>query len=469
MSTRDSLGISVRLDAELQRFEDQMERAGRVVETSTTNMDRATRRVEQRFSRLEGALDPAARALQRYERDSRTVKQALDRGAVSAERAANVQRRLNDQYEAAVARLNQVDRAQERATTTTVTATTRTSRFGNAAQNASFQIGDLATQIASGQSATRALAQQLPQLLGGFGVLGAVAGAAAAVLGGLATAFTNSADAADKAAESNERLAETQRFLNDALRVSIEETGGLAQEFANLNEQQRELERIGIDSAIRRTQAAMQSLRLDISNAVTPLEQFREQIENQIDLFERFNPGEELPQRVQNFQQLFQAIDEFRSGGSVVELVTQLDEFTKELDENSEVSQEVVDRALVLAQRFLDQQERAERLQDRLESVNATKRDTAAASERAADALAEENRILIAQTEGYDDLFIRKQMVADQNRDLLTQRLDEQFERERQQAEALQRQMEEAAESFERQVAETGQGVGESFTEELLS
>jgi hypothetical protein len=56
------------------------------------------------------------------------------------------------------------------------------STFGRSVQNTSYQIGDFAVQVAGGTSATRAMAQQLPQLLGGFGVFGAVAGAAAAIL-----------------------------------------------------------------------------------------------------------------------------------------------------------------------------------------------------------------------------------------------------------------------------------------------
>src|SRR5690606_27453329 len=49
-------------------------------------------------------------------------------------------------------------------------------------QNAALQVGDFFVQVAGGQSATRALAQQLPQLLGGFGLFGALAGAAFAAL-----------------------------------------------------------------------------------------------------------------------------------------------------------------------------------------------------------------------------------------------------------------------------------------------
>ena len=49
-------------------------------------------------------------------------------------------------------------------------------------QNTAFQIQDFAVQVASGTSATRALSQQLPQLLSGFGLFGAVIGTASAVL-----------------------------------------------------------------------------------------------------------------------------------------------------------------------------------------------------------------------------------------------------------------------------------------------
>ena len=60
-----------------------------------------------------------------------------------------------------------------------------------AIRNASFQFGDLAVQMAAGTSASRALAMQLPQLLGGFGTLGAVLGAVAAIGIPVATAMRN--------------------------------------------------------------------------------------------------------------------------------------------------------------------------------------------------------------------------------------------------------------------------------------
>ena len=59
-------------------------------------------------------------------------------------------------------------------------------RVGAQVQNAAFQVGDFAVQVAAGTAASRALALQLPQLLGAFGVFGAVAGAAVAILAPLA-------------------------------------------------------------------------------------------------------------------------------------------------------------------------------------------------------------------------------------------------------------------------------------------
>lgn len=50
------------------------------------------------------------------------------------------------------------------------------SSTSNAIRNASFQISDFVVQVQGGTAASRALAMQLPQLLAGFGTMGAVAG-----------------------------------------------------------------------------------------------------------------------------------------------------------------------------------------------------------------------------------------------------------------------------------------------------
>lgn len=91
-------------------------------------------------------------------------------------------------------------------------------RLGPQVQNASYQVGDFFVQIASGQSATIALAQQLPQLLGGFGVFGAMAGAGVAIGGALVPMMFDMKDGADQLEDALDELSAAQ----DAVTRSFE-------------------------------------------------------------------------------------------------------------------------------------------------------------------------------------------------------------------------------------------------------
>mgnify|MGYP006281229155 CR=1 FL=1 len=264
MATDQRLGIDVEINAEIGRLEKNLKRAGRVVESSTSDMDKTTKRAARSFEQLEGKLDPASRALQRYQRDSERVRRALDKGAVSSERAAQVQRRLNDQYEQATVSARQLDSAQDRlAANTTVygrtatTATARTSRFGGAAQNASFQIADFATQVSSGQSATRALSQQLPQLLGGFGVFGAVIGGAVAVAGALAPALFRIGENTDTADDATRTYGESLEEVNRIVDAANDKSATRAQRLRD--EGQAALE--GARKEVQAAEAKLEALR----------------------------------------------------------------------------------------------------------------------------------------------------------------------------------------------------------------
>ncbi len=88
-------------------------------------------------------------------------------------------------------------------------------------QNAAFQIGDMAVQIAGGVSPMRAMAQQLPQLLGGFGLIGAVLGGAVAVVAAVAPAFFDMATAAEEAATATEALGGALADLEDNYNAAV--------------------------------------------------------------------------------------------------------------------------------------------------------------------------------------------------------------------------------------------------------
>jgi len=96
----------------------------------------------------------------------------------------------------------------------------RSAAMGRGIQNAAFQVGDFAVQVGAGTSASRALAMQLPQLLGGFGVLGAVMGATVAIAVPLAGSLANITFV-------SEGLAQAMDFLNANLEriIAIAATG----------------------------------------------------------------------------------------------------------------------------------------------------------------------------------------------------------------------------------------------------
>jgi hypothetical protein len=87
---------------------------------------------------------------------------------------------------------NQADRTSRQTDrlNTRIRATGRDSRvFARGIQNIAYQMGDFATQVGAGTSASIALGQQLPQIFVGMGATGAVIGLVAAVAIPLARAF----------------------------------------------------------------------------------------------------------------------------------------------------------------------------------------------------------------------------------------------------------------------------------------
>lgn len=83
-------------------------------------------------------------------------------------------------------------------------------------QNVSYQLQDVFVQIQGGQGAVRALSQQMPQLLSGFGAFGAVAGLAVAALAPLVGSLFSTSEAAAEAAAALERVTAAQEALAKA-------------------------------------------------------------------------------------------------------------------------------------------------------------------------------------------------------------------------------------------------------------
>jgi lambda family phage tail tape measure protein len=140
--------------------------------------------------------------------------------------------------------LNATSAAQARAASTTRPLSGAMDRIGAAfdknafrIQNTSFQLSDLVVQMEMGVPASRALGQQLPQLLGGFGPLGAVVGVAVGALLSFAPALFGAAEetgALDAAIKELGASTDELILKADALRFGVDEDQVLI--FRRLNE-----------------------------------------------------------------------------------------------------------------------------------------------------------------------------------------------------------------------------------------
>ena len=115
----------------------------------------------------------------------------------------------------------------------------KTRAGGYMVQNASYQIADFFVMLQGGISPVRALSTQLPQLLAGFGVYGAAAGAAASVGASLWLAFDQMGESAESSAREIKRLQDALAALsgsNVAKGIEI-----YAKALKDANEQQKVL------------------------------------------------------------------------------------------------------------------------------------------------------------------------------------------------------------------------------------
>ena len=124
-------------------------------------------------------------------------------------------------------RTTQAGDAAEQASTASRTLGARMRHLRPQIQNTAFQVGDFAVQAGAGTSATQAMAQQLPQLLGGFGVLGAVMGAVVAVAVPLGAAIFSAGEEAESTSDATSRLADATEKLR-----GLKDLGGDLQELA---------------------------------------------------------------------------------------------------------------------------------------------------------------------------------------------------------------------------------------------
>lgn len=128
-----------------------------------------------RVDQLRAGLDPLYAATRRMEAGQETLSRALALGSITAREYDSTLELLQRQHA-------QVAGAVDLQTTATARLSTVTRGGAGGMQNFSYQLQDIFTQVGMGVPLMISLGQQAPQILSGFGAVGAIAGVAAAAI-----------------------------------------------------------------------------------------------------------------------------------------------------------------------------------------------------------------------------------------------------------------------------------------------
>lgn len=276
-STSDAL--VVRMEATLAKFERQMARGRKVGRDTAVGLERQFANSNRKISnsaeqsamvirremdRLKAKYDPVFAASKRYEAEVDELTRAHRLGAISAKQYEATLETLNATYTRGATQPAKMASGMKG-----VTAVLGRSRF--AIQNVSFQVADFATQIGSGTSAAVSLGQQLPQVLGTFGAIGAVLGAVAAIGIPVAAALFNMGQGSEELEERMKALEAAVEDYNRAAQTALLPTADLAKKYGTATEAARTFLRALSDIA---QVTALQALNEEINNVAASFGSF---------------------------------------------------------------------------------------------------------------------------------------------------------------------------------------------------
>jgi len=208
------------------------------------------------LERLRAKYIPLYAETKRYEAALEEINRAQATFAISAKQAQAAKDRLNASMIAGNA-------ITQRTPGIMGAGGTSMAKYGQAATNASFQVQDFAVQVASGQSATTALAQQLPQLLGAFGftgklalygsLMGTAVAVTAAIVPFLMQAKVEAEDFDDALGGLNETLASVEAYnFDDKLTGMQVQAVAIRAEFENILAVVNNVQAIALEEALRK-------------------------------------------------------------------------------------------------------------------------------------------------------------------------------------------------------------------------
>ena len=231
------------------------------------------------LKKLGRSLDGLDKATRDYQASLANVNKAQQRGIITDKAAAAAIKEAERAYEEAAKAAARYSGAQVTARRGAVqmagalNEVGRSSRFNSSQlQNIGFQVGDFATQVGAGTSATQALGQQLPQLLGGFGALGAVMGAVAAIGIPLAAALLSTGEESQTLEERLDALAEAMDGVNSAQDRFLTSARDLREEFGAQADAAREVLAVQREIANIEALMALNDVIGDVANSFGKLE-----------------------------------------------------------------------------------------------------------------------------------------------------------------------------------------------------
>lgn len=204
-----------------------------LVDAATGKLAGAQESAVRRLNVWKAAADDNERVMQRLARAEADLDRARKQGLISQDEQIKLMGQLEQ-------RLRGLQTANDNAGRTLNAGAGHYRNFGSAVQQAGFQVGDFAVQVASGQGVLRPFIQQGTQLISMFGPWGAAIGAVGAVAGALAVTFLDVEDAAKKWTTAQESL---NKVLEKSNNLILSQVGaGAARQKQLLEETKKDIE-----------------------------------------------------------------------------------------------------------------------------------------------------------------------------------------------------------------------------------
>jgi len=164
--------------AALDQLDQKVDQTGRGMKSARASAEVFNREIDRQraaVDQLRAGIDPVYAATQRLEAGQETLTRAFRSGILTA-------REYDTALELLQAQHRQVAGAADLQAAATSRLRTQTAGGAGGMQNFSYQLQDVFTQVGMGVPLMISLGQQAPQILSGFGTIGAMAGVAAAAI-----------------------------------------------------------------------------------------------------------------------------------------------------------------------------------------------------------------------------------------------------------------------------------------------